>query len=67
MASEVMSDARERQEITEELARYGCRVAQPDDPPLFTKEPKSTMQPFHWKELNRIYYHIICKDHLQIL
>jgi len=49
MASEVMSDARERQEIAEELARYGCRVAQPDDPPLFTKEPKSTMQPFHWK------------------
>jgi gentisate 1,2-dioxygenase len=49
MASEVMSDGRARQELAEELARYGVRVAQPDDTPLFTKEPKSSMQPFHWK------------------
>ena len=49
MASEVMSDARQRQELADELAKYGVRIAQPDDPPLFTKEPKSTMQPFHWK------------------
>jgi gentisate 1,2-dioxygenase len=49
MASEVMSDGRARQELAEELASYGVRVAQPDDTPLFTKEPKSAMQPFHWK------------------
>ena len=49
MGSEVMSDARQRQELADELAKYGVRVAQPDDQPLFTKEPKSTMQPFHWK------------------
>src|SRR5216683_1716258 len=49
MASEVMSDATQRQELADELAKYGVRVAQPDDPPLFTKEPKSSMQPFHWK------------------
>jgi len=49
MASEVMSDATQRQELADELAKYGVRVAQPDDPPLFTREPKSSMQPFHWK------------------
>jgi len=49
MASEVMSDARQRQELADELANYGVRIAQPDDPPLFTREPKSSMQPFHWK------------------
>src|SRR6516164_6469059 len=52
MADEVMSDARERQELADELAKYGVRVAQPDDPPLFTKEPKSTMQPYHWKAVD---------------
>src|SRR3984893_4839891 len=46
---EVMTDARERQSLASELARFECRVAQPDDPPLFTKDPSSTMHPFHWK------------------
>ena len=56
MASEVMSDARQRQELAEELAQCGVRVAQPDDPPLFTREPKSSMRPYHWKaaDLSRL-------------
>lgn len=49
MAMDVMTDAEERRAIGEELSRYECRVAQPDDPPLFTREPKSSMQPLHWK------------------
>ncbi|HUN97642.1 MAG TPA: cupin domain-containing protein, partial [Bradyrhizobium sp.] len=49
MAAEAMSDAKQRQELAEELAQYGVRVAQPDDAPLFTREPKSSMQPYHWK------------------
>jgi gentisate 1,2-dioxygenase len=49
MVTEVMSDARERKLLADELAEYGFRVAQPDDPPLFTREPQTPMQPFHWK------------------
>lgn len=52
MASEVMSDARQRQELAAELAQYGVRIAQPDDQPLFTREPKSSMQPYHWKAVD---------------
>lgn len=44
-----MTDADARQSLADELARFGCRVAQPDDPPLFTREPISAMQPMHWK------------------
>ena len=56
MAMDVMSDARERKAIAEELAKYDCRVAQPDDPPLFTRTPQSTMKPVHWKaqDLSRL-------------
>jgi len=49
MPTSTMSDSQERKALSEELARYGVRVAQPDDPPLFTTEPTSSMEPFHWK------------------
>ena len=49
MPTSTMSDLQERKALSEELARYGVRVAQPDDPPLFTTEPTSSMEPFHWK------------------
>lgn len=44
-----MSDAEERRALSDQLARYNMRVAQPDDPPLFTREPKPSMLPLHWK------------------
>ncbi|MGE0231536.1 MAG: cupin domain-containing protein [Flavobacteriaceae bacterium] len=49
MAMNVMTDADARSALSEELARYNSRVAQPDDPPLFTREPNSTMEPCHWR------------------
>jgi gentisate 1,2-dioxygenase len=49
MSDATMSDAKERQDLAEELANFNCRVAQPDDPPLFTKEPVSTMRACHWR------------------
>jgi gentisate 1,2-dioxygenase len=44
-----MSDADARRGIDQDLARFNCRVHQPDDLPLFTREPKSSMQPLHWR------------------
>jgi len=44
-----MSDARERAALASELASFNIVVAQPDDPPLFTKTPQSTMVPWHWR------------------
>ncbi|MEQ8447690.1 MAG: cupin domain-containing protein [Pelagibacterium sp.] len=49
MAMDVMTDVGERKALAEELDRYNCRVAQPDDPPLFTKTPASSMKALHWK------------------
>ncbi|WP_068879386.1 cupin domain-containing protein [Phenylobacterium sp. CCH12-B4] len=49
MAEAVMSDARERAEIQEQLRAHNIAVAQPTDPPLFTAAPVSSMQPYHWK------------------
>ncbi len=46
---ETMSDADARRELDRELGRFHCRVHQPDDPPLFTREPKSPMQALHWR------------------
>jgi gentisate 1,2-dioxygenase len=39
-----------------ELAKYHCRVHQPDDAPIMTREPRSPMQPVHWawKDLERL-------------
>ncbi|MES2186623.1 MAG: cupin domain-containing protein [Pseudomonadota bacterium] len=44
-----MEDADARLALKDELARIGCRVAQPDDPPFFTREPKSATHTVHWK------------------
>lgn len=44
-----MVDAQARKALKDDLARYNCRVHQPDDPPLFTREPSSTMQTVHWR------------------
>lgn len=38
-----------RRALKEDLARFNCRVHQPDDPPLFTRTPQSAMQTVHWK------------------
>lgn len=32
-----------------ELAKFHCRVHQPDDRPFMTREPRSPMQPVHWR------------------
>lgn len=47
--AQVMSDAKERAEIEKELAAHNIAIAQPNDPPLFTRTPQSTMQSYHWK------------------
>ena len=44
-----MRDAEARRALKDDLARLQCRVHQPDDPPLFTREPRSTMEPVHWR------------------
>lgn len=49
MAEAVMSDAAARSEIQAELRAHNIAVAQPDDPPLFTPQPVTTMQPYHWR------------------
>ncbi len=42
-------DAEARRALKQDLARFHCRVHQPDEPPLFTREPKPTMQSVHWR------------------
>jgi gentisate 1,2-dioxygenase len=49
MAEALMTDAGERAALADELAAFNTRVAQPNDPPLFTKDPSSTMKACHWK------------------
>jgi gentisate 1,2-dioxygenase len=44
-----MRDAEARRALKVDLERLQCRVHQPDDPPLFTREPRSTMEPVHWR------------------
>lgn len=44
-----ISDAQARRSLDQDLGRFNCRVHQPDDPPLFTREPSSSMQPLHWR------------------
>lgn len=44
-----MADAQARQALKADLARMNCRVHQPDDPPLFTRDPRSTMETVHWR------------------
>ncbi|HYZ34009.1 MAG TPA: cupin domain-containing protein [Crenalkalicoccus sp.] len=56
MAEAPMRDAAARAALSGELAALHLRVAQPGDPPLFTRDPASSMQPIHWKaaELQRM-------------
>jgi gentisate 1,2-dioxygenase len=49
MSETVMSDTAQRQALIDELDSINCRIAQPTDGPLFTREPQSTMQAAHWK------------------
>jgi gentisate 1,2-dioxygenase len=44
-----MADAEARRSIKADLARINCRVHQPDDPPLFTRDPKSPMETVLWR------------------
>ncbi len=44
-----MADAEARRQIKADLARMNCRVHQPDDPVLFTREPSSEMETLHWR------------------
>lgn len=43
------SDADARRSLEQDLVRFNARVHQPDDPPLFTREPCSSMTPLHWR------------------
>lgn len=44
-----MHDAQARRALQADLARFNYRVHQPDDPPLFTREPVSDMQTVLWR------------------
>lgn len=50
MTMNVMTDAGNRAALAEELAKYGVRVAQPGDKPVFTQTPAPVMQPMHWRK-----------------
>jgi gentisate 1,2-dioxygenase len=67
MAETMMSDASERRALFTELERFNCRVAQPDDPPLFTRQPVSAMKPCHWRsgDLDRLLENIGAKLKLE--
>jgi len=49
MADAVMTDAKARTDLAAELAAHNIAVAQPTDPPLFTRTPNSSMVPWHWR------------------
>lgn len=42
-------DADNRKMLADELKALNFAVHQPDDPPLFTPVPESSMQPMHWR------------------
>lgn len=44
-----MVDEDARRALKADLARFHCRVQQPDDPPLFTRTPESAMHTVHWR------------------
>jgi gentisate 1,2-dioxygenase len=44
-----MADAQARRLLKEDLARFNCRVHQPDEPPLFTREPQPDAQTVLWR------------------
>jgi len=43
------ADAQARRELKQELDSFHIHIHQPDDPPLFTPTPQSTMRPVHWR------------------
>jgi gentisate 1,2-dioxygenase len=49
MTESVMTDADARLALASDLNRLNFAVHQPNDPPLFTREPVSEMKPWHWK------------------
>jgi gentisate 1,2-dioxygenase len=49
MDGKTMDDAGARRALKEDLARHQIHIHQPDDPPLFTRTPSSTMKPVHWR------------------
>ncbi|WP_087560350.1 cupin domain-containing protein [Rhodococcus sp. NCIMB 12038] len=52
----VAGDADERRRLRATLAEAGLRIQQPDDPPLFTPAPQSSMQPMHWRWADLLGY-----------
>lgn len=48
-AQPAMADGDARRALKDDLARFNCRVHQPDDPPLFSREPNSQMRTVHWR------------------
>lgn len=52
-----MEDAAARKAFNAELKRLDLRVHDPDDPPLFTREPQSAVRACHWrwKELGPLF------------
>lgn len=49
MDAVAMDDALARRALKEDLARHQIHIHQPDDPPLFTRTPSSSMKPVHWR------------------
>jgi len=43
------ADAAQRRAFAADLDKYHVRVFQADDPPMFTREPRSDMVPLHWR------------------
>jgi gentisate 1,2-dioxygenase len=44
-----LRDADARRALKQDLERFNCVVYQPDDPPLFTKTPESSVQTVLWR------------------
>jgi gentisate 1,2-dioxygenase len=66
MAEMVMSDSAARRAIAEELSKFNCRVAQPDDPPVFTATPSSSMQVCHWRAQDLDHLFKLIGAHLKL-
>lgn len=49
MEATSLRDSEARRLLKEDLARFNCRVHQPEDPPLFTREPVPDAQTVHWR------------------
>lgn len=56
MAEAAMHDVKAREALGGELAAINLRVAQPGDPPLFTRDPASPMRPCHWRAADLAIY-----------